>query len=387
MKSLRNLLAGRLSGETGTRMPERLRLWLARERSSAAEELRAVGVVIGVVGALSAIRFSIYGGCGLILDPEFIWADFLVNNLRDFAVLASFALLMYAVIQPVRRAAPPQGMRRWLALAVALLVASVLATTGRQLYMFWGDAVETMWQGYRGVFLRYGLTAAMLLTVAEFHRREVRSLEAMRAAEAARSALETQTLQARLRTLEAQIEPHFLFNTLANVRRLYETDATAGEAMLERLMQYLEIALPSMRGDGPSLEREAELVRAYLDLQKVRMGRRLQYRVDIPAELSALRIPPMMLLTLVENAIKHGLAPQREGGRVDIGATREASTLRLEVADTGGGFGGQTTGGGTGLANIRARLAAMFGAAAELTLVPRVPRGLIATIRMPLENG
>jgi hypothetical protein len=356
-----------------------------RETAGAAEELRAVGAVIGVVAVLSGIRFLTYAVCAVITrDPDFSWPWFVRMNLEDFASLASLALLMYLVIEPVRRAARAEGMHRWIALAVALLLASLLAATGRQLYMFWNGETDLQ-QGYLSVFLRFALPGAMLLTVAEFHRREVRSLEAMRASEAARVALETQTLQARLRTLEAQIEPHFLFNILANVRRLYEIDAAAGEAMLERLMEYLQMALPSMRGDAPTLGREAELVCAYLDLQKVRMGRRLDYRVDIPIDLGSLRIPPMMLLTLVENAIKHGLAPQRDGGRVEVGASLQASTLRLEVIDTGGGFGAQTSGGGTGLANIRTRLVAMFGAAAELTLSPRRPHGLVATIRMPLE--
>jgi len=365
---------------------DRMHSWLARSRCSATEESRAIAVVIGVVGVLSAIRFSIYAVCAATADEVgFSWAGFVADSLTDFAVLASLAVLMYVVIQPVRRAISQEGTRRWIALAVALLLGSVLAASVRALIMFWSGAVVDIWDGYVAVFLRFALPGALLLTVAEFHRREVHSLEAMRAAETTRNTFRNQTLQARLRTLEAQIEPHFLFNTLANVRRLYETDAASGEAMLERLMEYLEIALPSMRDDAPTLGREAELVRAYLDLQKVRMGRRLDYRVDVPSDLSALRVPPMMLLTLVENAIKHGLAPLREGGRVEVGATLETSTLRLEVADTGPGFGGQTTGEGTGLANIRTRLAAMFGAAAELSLAARQPHGLVATIRMPME--
>jgi sensor histidine kinase YesM len=355
---------------------------------SAPQEWAAVGAVIAVVAVLSAIRFSIYAVCAAIIDePDFSWSHFVWISLKDFAVLASLALLMYLVIQPVRRYAPMEGRHRWIALGIALLFASLLAAAGRQLFMFWSGELVDLQQSGVPVFMRFALPGAMLLTVAEFHRREVRSIEAMGAAEAARIALETQTLQARLRTLEAQIEPHFLFNILANVRRLYEIDAAAGQAMLERLMEYLQMALPSMRGDAPTLGREAELVSAYLDLQKVRMGRRLDYRVQIPTDLGELRIPPMMLLTLVENAIKHGLAPQRDGGRVDVGASLDASMLRLEVTDTGGGFGAQTSGGGTGLANIRTRLAAMFGAAAELTLAPRRPHGLVATIRMPLQTA
>ena len=143
----------------------------------------------------------------------------------------------------------------------------------------------------------------------------------------------------------------------------------AGDAMLERMMRYLEVALPSMRGERVTLGREATLIEAYLDLQKVRMGRRLAFRIDIAPALRQVEVPPMMLLTLVENAIKHGLAPERDGGRIDIGARVHDEVLELEVADTGRGFGGDTSGGGTGLANIRIRLAAMFGDAASVDAV------------------
>jgi sensor histidine kinase YesM len=234
------------------------------------------------------------------------------------------------------------------------------------------------------MFVRFALVAGLLVTVGEFHRAEVRSLEALQRADAERARLEQQTLQARLKTLEAQVEPHFLFNTLANLRRLYETDPEAGEAMMERLMRYLQTALPSMRDERSTLAREAQLIEAYLELQQVRMGRRLAYGIDIAPALRPLQVPPMMLLTLVENAIKHGLAPQREGGRVDVRARLDGPQLRLEVADTGRGFGGGTSGGGTGLANIRARLAARFGTAAEITLTAGAPRGLLAAIRMPV---
>jgi LytS/YehU family sensor histidine kinase len=139
-----------------------------------------------------------------------------------------------------------------------------------------------------------------------------------------------------------------------------------------------------MRNAASTLEREAQLIEAYLDLQRVRMGRRLDYGVDIAPALRHIEVPPMMLLTLVENAIKHGLAPLREGGRVDVRVRLDGRALLLEVADTGRGFGGETSGGGTGLANIRARLAAMFGSAARFTLAAGHPRGIVASIHMPL---
>jgi len=289
---------------------------------------------------------------------------------------------MLAVIEPVRRRGPQGGARRAAALAAAVLAAAAVAAVLSVQRLNLED-IEMGWMNGPPVLLRYTILASLLVTVAEFYRAEVRSLDAMRDADAARATLEQQTLQARLKTLEAQIEPHFLFNTLANVRRLYETDRAAGEAMIERLMRYLEEALPSMRGERSTLGREARLIEAYLEMQRVRMGPRLAYGVDIAPALRAVEVPPMMLLTLVENAIKHGLAPQREGGRVDVAARVDGDRLCLEVVDTGRGFGGDTSGGGTGLANVRARLAASFGSAAQFTLAPRVPHGLRATIRMP----
>jgi hypothetical protein len=362
--------------------------WLARSRAHWRSEARALAVVAGVVLAIMLFRFVLpLGFHGVVEDSEpFDLGELVTVWGSDFCVHLGLALVMYVVIEPVRRSGPSAGWLRVAALAASTLVAAAGVTALRQGFMLLdGDA--DAWQSFWAVLPRFLFPGAMLVTVAEFHRRELQSLEAMRAAEAARNVLETQTLQARLRTLEAQIEPHFLFNTLATVRRLHQTDPVAGEAMMQRLMAYLRMALPALRGDVVTLGREAELVSAYLDLQKVRMGRRLDYGVDVPPALEGLRIPPMMLLTLVENAIKHGLAPQREGGRIDVAAAVDGGTLRLEVADTGRGFGGATSGGGTGLANIRARLSALFESAAHLTLAPRQPRGLTATITLPVANA
>ncbi|HLB21968.1 MAG TPA: histidine kinase, partial [Solirubrobacteraceae bacterium] len=194
--------------------------------------------------------------------------------------------------------------------------------------------------------------------------------------------MDEQTAEARLQMLEAQIEPHFLFNTLAHVKRLYETDRAAGTRMLRNLKAYLAVALPQMRATGSTLGRELDHVMAYLDIQQIRMGRRLAYAIDADDALRRARFPPLMLLTLVENAIKHGLSPVPAGGRIDVRARIEADRLRVEVADTGGGFT-KSGGAGAGLANIRARLAAQFGQDASLTLALNSPRGVVATIALP----
>ena len=365
----------------------RARKWRELTFATLARESTSLAFVTGILLLLmllrQAVQFAITTGVAVFPVAEAaadLWADFWRHGLS--------VLAMYAVIQPVRRRLRGEGPHRVAWLAGAVVVGAAAATEVRILETIWlsdgADAWETDVMSICTWFVRFALPAAFVVTVAEFNRREILSLEAMRRAEADRAALEQETMLARLKTLEAQIEPHFLFNTLANVRRLYETDAAAGETMLERLMRYLVVALPSMRDEFPTLGREAQLIEAYLDLQQVRMGRRLRYSVDIAPALHAIGVPSMMLLTLVENAIKHGLAPLREGGRVDVAAAVDGDALRLEVADTGRGFGGDSSGMGTGLANIRARLAAMFGDAAALTLMPGAERGLRATIRLPM---
>jgi LytS/YehU family sensor histidine kinase len=185
--------------------------------------------------------------------------------------------------------------------------------------------------------------------------------------------------------LEAQVEPHFLFNTLAHVRRLYDTDTASGERMLANLMDYLAVALPRMRESGSTLEREVNHAIAYLSIQRIRMGRRLEFDVDVEPALSTARTPTLMLVTLVENAIKHGIGRCPQGGRIAIRARAHDNRLRIEVADSGQGFV-KTSGGGTGLANIRARLAAEYGDRAGLTIARNEPRGVIATISLPFAD-
>jgi LytS/YehU family sensor histidine kinase len=192
--------------------------------------------------------------------------------------------------------------------------------------------------------------------------------------------------EARLQVMQAQVEPHFLFNTLANVRRLHEKDPEAGRRMLENLMRYLEVALPRMRDDVSTLGRDAELIDAFLRIHQIRMGPRLGFSVEVPKDLRPRPVPPMMLLTLTENAIKHGLNPSLEGGRIRVMARTDDERLILSVADTGVGFG-SGSGAGTGLANIRARLAAQFGDRAVLTLHNNELGGVTATIALPLAGS
>ncbi|HSC64231.1 MAG TPA: histidine kinase [Caldimonas sp.] len=225
--------------------------------------------------------------------------------------------------------------------------------------------------------------AALVAFLNEYRLGFARAAESLHQAEVERLRLQSELAEGRLQLLQAQIEPHFLFNSLANVRRLLRTDGSAGRAMLADLLRYLESALPRLREERPTLEREVEVVRAFLGVHQVRMGPRLKVDFDVPKALGDRIVPPMMLLTLVENALKHGLHPLLEGGSIRIAATSDPTTLRVQVADTGRGLG-TSLGAGTGLANIRARLRSMYGAAAQLTLRVNEPRGVVAMIELPL---
>ncbi|KAB2838825.1 MAG: hypothetical protein F9K47_17245, partial [Burkholderiales bacterium] len=235
--------------------------------------------------------------------------------------------------------------------------------------------------------LALGLTLSLLLTlaVAKFlggrRRLAERQAESSRL-EASCARLEKEATQARLAMLQAQIEPHFLFNTLASVDHLIQIDPAAASRMQKHLIQYLRAAMPQMRDGGSTLSREVDLAQAYLAILKMRMEERLDYRFEIPSELNQLPLPPMMLPTLVENAIKHGLEPKPEGGSIVVSAHRAGDQLHVTVADTGVGFAA-APGKGVGLANIRERLALLYQDRARLEIVDNAP-GTRATLVLPV---
>jgi hypothetical protein len=209
--------------------------------------------------------------------------------------------------------------------------------------------------------------------------------------EAEVSNVHRQVTEARLQALQAQVEPHFLYNTLANVQALTEVDPAQANQMTGHLIQYLRSSLPKMRENTSTVGQELELVRAYLNILKMRMGARLEFDIDCAADLMSKPFPPMMLPSLVENAIKHGLEPQREGGRIDVivlpVVTAAGERIRVIVKDTGRGLTDAPvqSGGGVGLTNIRERLIALYGDEGRLTLESNEPKGVIASIEIPAE--
>jgi len=193
---------------------------------------------------------------------------------------------------------------------------------------------------------------------------------------------------ARLNLLQAQVEPHFLYNTLANAQVLARTDPPRAEQMIGHLIQYLRHSLPREHDTLSTLGEELERTRAYLEILKIRMGARLAMQVQVPDELKPVAVPSMMLQTLVENAIKHGLEPKPGGGTVWIMARRLDDQVTVTVADDGCGFGnGNSAGTGIGLKNLRERLRLTYGDAASFSIVSNFPSGVAATLALPATDA
>jgi signal transduction histidine kinase len=211
-------------------------------------------------------------------------------------------------------------------------------------------------------------------------------------AAAEREAMQRQLVQARLKLLQAQVEPHFLFNTLAAVDYLIETDPKRASEMQKLLISYLRAALPQMRQESSTLGRELALIRPYLELLKLRIEDRLSYAIQVPAGLESTVFPPMVLQTLVENAIKHGIEPKPEGGRVTVSAQVVDGRLCVDVADTGVGlqhghiFAASTSGSGLGLDNIRSRLAMLYPGNSSLELRAGDPQGTVVSLSIPYQT-
>jgi len=195
--------------------------------------------------------------------------------------------------------------------------------------------------------------------------------------------------EAKMQMMQAQIEPHFLFNTLASVEHLIETDPPRAGAMQRSLIQYLRAVIPQVRENTghTNLGREVAIVREYLNLLKMRMEERLEYSLAIPEGLNSAAFPAMMLQTLVENSIKHGLEPKAEGGHIRISAEVAHNKLRVTVSDNGLGFNAasNTAGTGLGLQNIRERLALLYQGTCQFIITPNSPSGVAITIEIPYQ--
>jgi len=231
--------------------------------------------------------------------------------------------------------------------------------------------------------VRWSAVAGSVAAMFYVWRRVSDARSAAQAVELRRLQIERQIAQARLQVLRSQIEPHFLFNTLATVRRLQHTERAQGSRLLANFLDYLRRTLPALQAERTTLGQEIDLVQAYLGVVEVRMSGRLQTSFAVPAALRACELPPFSIATLVENAVKHGIAPSPLGGMVHVEARRIGDALEVTVADTGVGFSG-SAGTGIGLANIRARLRTLYGSGGRLSVESNVPSGVRARMHLPI---
>ena len=228
-------------------------------------------------------------------------------------------------------------------------------------------------------------SAILKITYKGTMQAEVKAAVATETAESEQ--LKRQVVEARMAAMQAQVEPHFLFNTLASIDHLIETDPPRASQMQKNLIALLRASMPSMRDATPAahnLGREMAVIRPYLEILKVRMEDRLQIRINVPDGLLSAEFPSMMIQSLVENAIKHGLEPKAEGGELAVTAEIVHGNLAVTIADTGLGFGqAETAGTGIGLANIRERLKLLYGDRAGVTVADNSPSGTIVTLTVP----
>ena len=342
--------------------------------------------------------------------PRSRWARFLrAMSPRTIGLTLAFSLVVAVVLNPIfelqftvllgrtlfvgfitlvarsaalgwqQRLVPP-----WVLQSITVLVAATLATLAVYLLATGGDfnAVVTHEGRVQGFILisGTGTIVGLILALGALERQrdsEAKSMSLELALQ--RSRLERHAADARLAVLTAQVEPHFLFNTLANVQALVETGSPRAPAVLRSLIAYLKATMPRLDDGDAQLGREMALVRSYLELMHLRMPDRLSFSVDGDAALQGFPCPPMLLLTLVENAVRHGIDPSETGGSIAVTTAREGELVRLSVRDDGAGMG-ESAVPGTGLANLRERLAAFYGGAARLELTEIAPHGLLAEI-------
>jgi hypothetical protein len=285
----------------------------------------------------------------------------------------------------------PDWLARWvwqlLGVVVAVPLSACVAywvTTGGDI-AFW--RVPARLTGFTSLCFMGVLFAPWMALGAMVRQREAFARHQALAFELERSELERRALDARLRLMQAQVQPHFLFNTLANVRALVGTGSPRAPAVLDSLIAYLRAAVPRLDQGATSLGQEADLVRAYLELMHMRMPDRLEFGVHVDEAAASLRVPPMALLTLVENAVRHGIDPSEVGGRIDVTASVRDGRCVARVVDTGIGLQHRGDGLGTGLSTLRERMQLAFGGDAALRIARNVPNGVCAELEFPAQPG
>ncbi len=312
----------------------------------------------------------------LLKLAEPLWAAFFVSFAIGFSITTASLLLH-----------PP--LLRWLPPIIASIITTGVGIGVGLLiggFGLYGDLLLFLRHESYGtplLALFFGVLGILFFGTRERLQEAETALANARAEQLAR---EKTHLETQLRLLQAQIEPHFLFNTLSNVVGMIRTKPDAAERMLLDLTTLLRANLKRTRTERTTLGDELAVVSALLEINQIRMGERLTWSVDVPEPLRTLELPPMLLQPLVENAVKHGIEPLEDGGRIHITAARREDTLTLTIADTGRGLETDppSAASGVGIANVQRRLQALFGDGASLALTENAPRGLIATLTLPV---
>jgi hypothetical protein len=323
---------------------------------------------------------------GLVISIDFATTPAWSVVAREMFV-ALFCLAAFGVFErwPQRL---PNWIARW-ALQV-LAVAFVVPWAVLALYVLTtppGDLpwyrVESRVNGFMHHTMITLLIAPWAAVAALFRQHEVFARTQAMTFEIEKGKLERKALDARLRLIESQVEPHFLFNTLANVRELVDDGSPQASAVLGSLIAYLRAAVPRLHDPTTTMGQELQLAKAYLELMQMRMPDRLQFAIDAAPEAGAVSCPPTTLLTLVENAIRHGIDPSEDGGRIDVRVRLQDGRCIAEVSDTGAGLGDASKGNGTGLDTLRERLQLAFGTDAQLRISSATPHGVRAEVEFP----
>ena len=308
-------------------------------------------------------------------DDNWFWCNFVFSQCIGFSITLSSAVILTQM---------KSGRLRWVAHAVSLPLSIVFGVSvGFKLTGMGEWSHASLWPSmFVGLF--FGIIA--MITFILFERIELLNQRAReREIQVIEQTInqEKRALEAQLKMLQAQIEPHFLFNTLANVSSLIDVDATLAKKLLERLNDWLRVALVRTRSEHTTLGDELDMLENYLEILKVRFGARLHWECDIADDARQSRFPPMLLQPLVENAVRHGIEPKVGGGKILLHAHVDAGVLHISVSDSGSGFSAVGQPQGAGLANIRLRLAALFGQSGSLILRNRTEGGAIALLQLP----
>lgn len=332
----------------------------------------AFGIALLVLGSVTDGRLPSFGA---------ITAYLLISNVVGYSIHGLFSL---SDALGIDAAARRHGYATKVAFFTAVPVAGVIL--GFMFASWFIDVNMRQWfmkpAGILSV-VSTSLVISSVLSVIFFWRERHATAEAALQRERVRvERIEREAVFANLRALQAQIEPHFLFNTLANVASLVDADPAKAKRMLESFIKFLRASLNATRSDSTTLADEAELIAAYLDVLQIRMGSRLRYEVDVPPELHAVTLPPMLLQPVIENSIRHGLEPKVDGGMVSVRVHRNGAGIAVEIADTGVGFAA-TTRGGVGLTNVRDRLRLIYGGRASLVVADAASGGAVVTLTIP----